>query len=242
MTAIQTAVFDETVGAMTAIPPPPAHPIEWRRAWRAVRILMREPERTEQAFEVITALAGGSAERGFQRFLDDAHGRLLLAERPALLAVLSDRERLEALPAGTLGRAFADFTRAAGIEPQGLAEASAASEARRAIRADLHREWFFDRMRDLHDLQHVLTGYGTDEDGEAANLAFTYAQQPLVGTLLILAAIVVMHPNGGRIACVRRLLRAWRRGRRAAWLVTAPLERMLPLPLAEARWALRMDA
>jgi ubiquinone biosynthesis protein COQ4 len=237
----QTAFIPGAVGAIPEIPPPPEHPIDWRRAWCAVRILMREPERTEQAFEVITALAGRAPERHFRRFLTDPHGRLLLAERPSLLAVLSDRRRLEALPAGTLGRTFADFTSAAGIEPRGLVEASEASEARNAIKADPHREFFFDRMRDFHDLQHVLTGYGTDEMGEAANLAFSYAQQPLAGTLLILAAIVVMHPNGGRWACLRHLYRGWRRGRQAAWLATVPFERMLELPLAEARWALRIE-
>jgi len=145
------------------------------------------------------------------------------------------------MPAGSLGRAFADFTRAAGIEPQGLVAASDASEARSSVRADVHREWVYDRERDIHDLQHVLTGYAADEDGEGANLAFTYAQQPLVGMLLILAAIVLARPNGSRLACLRRLYVGWRRGRRAAWLLTAPFERMLALPLAEARWVLRIE-
>jgi hypothetical protein len=30
--------------------------------------------------------------------------------------------------------------------------------------------WLFERLDTLHDLWHVLTGYGLDEAGEAANL------------------------------------------------------------------------
>ena len=41
--------------------------------------------------------------------------------------------------------------------------------------------WFFRRVRDLHDLWHVLTGYGRDPLGEVCLLAFTYAQTRLTG-------------------------------------------------------------
>ena len=36
-------------------------------------------------------------------------------------------------------------------------------------------------MRDMHDLWHVLTGYGMDEAGEAANLAFSLGAGPESG-------------------------------------------------------------
>ena len=32
-------------------------------------------------------------------------------------------------------------------------------------------QWYFDRLRDTHDLFHVLTGYGRDALGEASLLA-----------------------------------------------------------------------
>ena len=40
---------------------------------------------------------------------------------------------------------------------------------------------FGKRMRDQHDLWHVLTGYGRDTFGEDFLLAFTYAQTKNLG-------------------------------------------------------------
>ena len=45
-----------------------------------------------------------------------------------------------------------------------------------------------ERMRDSHDLWHVVTGYGTDVIGELALLAFTYAQTRHPGVGLISAS------------------------------------------------------
>src|SRR5438093_8678539 len=87
---------------LTVVPPPPVAPkIEWRRAWRAVRRLMANPDETEQAFEAIAALSGRDWERLFVRFASHPEGRALLAERRSLLATLSDRARLEAMPPGS---------------------------------------------------------------------------------------------------------------------------------------------
>jgi ubiquinone biosynthesis protein COQ4 len=108
---------------------------------------------------------------------------------------------------------------------------------------DANREWFSDRVRDVHDLWHVLTGYGRDEAGEAANLAFTFGQMPLRGIGLILFGIAVQTPLDprGRRPWYRYLHRAWQRGRRAAWLPLARYENLLPRPLEEVRRALAID-
>jgi ubiquinone biosynthesis protein COQ4 len=220
---------------VAAIAPPPKMKIEWRRAWRAVRTLMDDPDRTEQAFEVIAALSGRDFERLFQRFLTHPDGRALLAERPSLLETLSDREALRALPEGSFGRAYADFMEAGHLTAQGLVEAEAASEAAVRIKSiDAERAWFGNRLRDIHDLWHVLTGYGRDEAGEAANLAFTFAQMPQRGIALILLFILT-RPHGSRVQWPRYLYRAWKRGRRAAWLPAVVYERLLPLPLETVR-------
>jgi len=46
-------------------------------------------------------------------------------------------------------------------------------------------QWYFDRLRDTHDLFHVLTGYGRDALGEASLLAFSYQQNHNSGILFI---------------------------------------------------------
>lgn len=226
------------------VPPPPTPPaIEWRRAWRAMRRLLASPEETEQAFETIAALSGRDFERLFQRFAADPDGRALYLARPSLLATVSDRAALRALPAGSFGREYAAFMDAAGLDAQGLVEAEQKSEAATRLDGlDSDREWFGDRLRDMHDLWHVLTGYGRDEAGEAANLAFSFAHTPFRGIALILFGIAVNRPPEGmrRGAWLRYLFRAWKRGRSAAWLPPVRYEDLLPHPLEDVRRLLRI--
>ena len=220
--------------ALTIAPPPPMR-IEWRRAWSAVRGLLADPERTELAFEAIAAVSARDFERLFQRFVATAEGRRLLVEQPSLLDALRDRERLRAMPEGSFGRAYAAFMDAAKLEADGLVAADRTSEAALGKRvADPDRDWLSERLRDMHDLWHVLSGYGRDEAGEAANLAFTYGQVPFRGVALIIVAVALVHPHGDRFAWPRYLYRAWRRSREAR-LITPRYEELLPLPLDEVR-------
>ncbi len=231
------------VGAFE-VPPPTVTPrIEWGRAWRAMRRLMTHPEETEQAFETISALSGRDFEQLFQRFVAHPDGRALYLERPSLLATVSDRAALRAMPAGSFGRAYADFMDAAGLDAQGLVDAENKSEAvSRWDGTDAGREWFGDRLRDMHDLWHVLTGYGRDEAGEAANLAFSFAHTPFRGIALILFGIGISPlPEGmGRVTWLRYLYGAWKRGRRSMWLPAVRYEELLPRPLEEVRKALHI--
>jgi ubiquinone biosynthesis protein COQ4 len=216
-------------------PPPPHRAIEWRAAWRALRSLIDDPERTDQVFVLIEALAGNGGERLFQRFLHHPDAGVLLAERPSLLATLSDRASLEALPEGSFGREYARFMREGGIQPEGLVQASEDRERLREPVSDPERDWFFTRLRDMHDLWHVLTGYGRDLAGEDANLAFTWAQTRNRGIGAIVLASLVIGPKTLDLFWPRYLFRAWRRGRRASLLAAARYEELLPLPLPEVR-------
>lgn len=224
-------------------------PVQWRRAARALRALIADTSRTDLAFEVTYALGGNSGERLYQRFLAHPDGPRLLAERPALLAALADRAALAAMPAGSLGRAYLDFLRAGDLSAEGLVEASETAERPQDVGAD--RRWFFDRLRDNHDLWHVLTGYGRDEAGEAANLAFTLGQTSDTGVaFMVLAAALIgpmapeVSPDGVRLGWFnwqRYLYRAWRRGRRAAFLPAMRFEELLREPLEDVRRALAIE-
>jgi ubiquinone biosynthesis protein COQ4 len=217
-------------------PPPPPRKVEWRKARAALSRLIADPERTEQVFVLIDALAGNSGERLFRRFLRHANAPALLTGKPSLLAALCDRARLEALPAGSFGREYARFMREGGIDAEGLVQASEEADRRaREVPLDADREWFYARLRDMHDLWHVLTGYGRDVAGEAANLAFTYAQTRNRGVGAIVLASIVVGPKSLDLAWPRYLWRAWRRGARASLLAAAHYEALLPLPLAEVR-------
>ncbi|MGH0030084.1 MAG: Coq4 family protein [Myxococcota bacterium] len=217
-------------------PPPPRRRVQWAKARAALGRLIADPERTDQVFELIDALAGNDGERLFQRFVREPNAAFLLREKPSLLDALKDLEHLETLPDGSFGRVYAKFMRDAGLRADGLVEAS--DEAEREERdqeLDPDRTWFFERLRDMHDLWHVLTGYGRDVAGEAANLAFTYAQIRNRGIGVIVLASAVLGPKTLDLHWPRYLWRAWRRGRRAVLLPAARYEELLPLPLVEVR-------
>jgi len=226
--------MEQTAAVQTG---PIRRPREWGRAWRALRNIIADPERTDQVFEIVRALSGSSFENSFQRFVATADGRHLLAERPCLLTTLSDREALRAMPAGSFGRAYADFMEEGQLDAAGLVEADQTAEQNFAkeLPVDADREFFGDRVRDMHDLWHVLTGYGRDEAGEAANLAFTLGQVWNLGIAFIVTAGAVIGPKNVTLDWQRYLLSAWRRGRRAKLLTAVPYERLLPLPLEEVR-------
>jgi len=216
----------------TTAPVPPRRR-EWRRAWKAVRVLAADSERTDQVFEILDALEGPLGETGFREFAEHPEGQRQLAERPDLLARLQDREALRALPEGSFGRAYLAFVEEAGLDADSLIEAEEEAGSTGPARG-ADRKWLADRGRDSHDLWHVLTGYGRDEAGEVALLAFTYASYPNLGLLLILIVAALIGPKTLTFRFERYLREAYRRGKRAE-LDFARYEEWLPLPLEEVR-------
>jgi ubiquinone biosynthesis protein COQ4 len=212
-----------------------------RRGIAALRELLNEPERTEKAFEVFQFLDGDSEEKMFQRFLSSPDAARLLTTRPCLLAHLSDRKALLRLPAQSFGRAYVDYLDANRFEPGGLfkLKCELLEKARREGEVfpelDPMRDWMRDRTIFLHDLWHVLTGYGTDELGEGALLYFTHAQVGGRANAIFITGIAIRTATAGEFHHLPYLAEAWRRGRRAVWLTGLPYEDLLPLPLEEVR-------
>jgi ubiquinone biosynthesis protein COQ4 len=206
---------------------------QWRRALRALRTLLREPDRTEHAFEVMAALDPDLMERGLARMLSHPEGRRLFVERPLLLDRLSDRAALARLPEGSFGRAYLAHIERHGLDPGKLAELGRSFPEIRA--EDEGTRWFADRSELSHDLHHVLTGYGADGVGETALLWFSYGLTGGRGTALLMvgAALRARHDTGR--GWMLYLWRAWRRGRSAGCLAAMPWEALLALPLADVR-------
>jgi ubiquinone biosynthesis protein COQ4 len=214
--------------------------VRLRRALRELRALLANPDDTERAIDFMNCLAPREVERSFQRLAADPEGRALLAERPSLLAALSDREALARLPGDSLGRAYLAYLERNGFAPDGLLALNRRVRARweqegLLAPADAWRAWFRDRTILLHDLFHVLTDYGTDDLGEGTLLAFSLGQTGGRAQALLTFGAVL---DGTRFRGPRFLLtalRAWRRGRRARALVALPWEELLPLRLETVR-------
>lgn len=221
--------------------PAARRPREWRRAVRALRGLLANPDDTVLAFEIFDAIDRGVEERAFQRFRRDPVGGRLLAARPSLATALADRAALAALPAGSFGRAYAQYLDANRFEPLGLLRVKGALEAAVAARGEARpvldpaRAWFRERGILTHDLWHVLTGYGTDDLGEAALLPFSFAQSGGLANGVLVAGVALRGLALEGPGLLRYLGEAWRRGRRAVWLAVLPYEDLLPEPLAAVR-------
>jgi len=210
-------------------------PIRLGEARRAMRVLLENPDDTAQAFKVIAAMSGGSNRRLYRRFRRSGVGERILRERRSLVDLTGDLTRLRAMPAGSLGQAIADFYETEQISARGLVAASEAGfGASPAVPArDDEQRIFGNRVRDLHDVFHVLAGYGRDLHGEAAVLAFTLAQTGNLGVAFIV--LTVLRRAGFRSQLGRLIREAFGRGRRATWLLDLDWEQLLARPLAELR-------
>ena len=204
-------------------------------AIRAVRRLQANPEDTSQAFAIFRAMRGKSGLKTFRRFAASPTGARVIREKRRLLDILSDRAGLAALPQESFGRRYFNFLEAERLSAEGLVQASQSWE-NDPLPAEM--ELYRERMRDAHDLTHVLTGYGRDGLGELCLLAFMHAHNRNPAAALIVLMSLNRMPRPAR----RAVFEAWRNGRKARWLQDQDFEALLPRPLDEVRRELQIAA
>ena len=199
-------------------------------AVKAVRRLLADPEATEEVFTILRAMRGRSGIRLFNRFRKSRMGARILNERRSLFTTLSDSVALAALTEGSLGRIYQRFMAAENLSPQGLVAPSQLwNEENLSPEARLFRE----RMRDMHDLTHTLTGYGRDPLGELCLLAFTFSHTGNLGMgLIVLMGFLKIKSWPVR----RAVLEGLRHGRQArCWFPDMDWEALLPEQVLELR-------
>ena len=208
-------------------------PIEWRKAFSAMRRLIKNPDATDEVFTIIEALSGDSLRKGFSRFVTTNLGRKVLLERRSLLETLLNREYLATLPQQSLAAHYLNFVTKENISAKGLVEPSEGMRGMQNLDADTLL--FANRQRDMHDLWHTLTHYGRDELGEVCLLAFTCAQSPNRGLAVItLVGIFQLSKRYGR-GVSGAAYRAYQDGKKAAWLPGQDWEYLLTQPIGNVR-------
>lgn len=148
------------------------------------RKLIEDKEDTAQVFHIIEATKGKRSHRQAWDFIGSPAGQRFIAEETDIPAMLDDHARWADCGPNTVAAHYIAFMKREGLSAAGLVAESHKWLPAEARHADL-TEWYFERLRDTHDLFHVLTGYGRDALGEASLLGFSYEQNFNKGILFI---------------------------------------------------------
>ena len=212
---------------------PVAYRRQWRTAFRALRRLLGDPDATGQVFEIMRALNPPATKRGYLRLIDAPAGARLAYERTELAARLMDRAWLSAFAPGTVGAAYREFVWSENLSADGFVQESQRGLDAELVDAPSPIAWYGRRIRDVHDLWHILSGYGRDPLGEACLVAFSYSQTRGLGWLMIALGAAI---RSERVPGVRAAIyEGYRNGKRAAWLPSVDYEALMAEPLEAAR-------
>jgi ubiquinone biosynthesis protein Coq4 len=201
-----------------------------RALWSFVD-LVRHPEHLDRVFEISSAMSKQRRDvlqKMADHFAVDPQGAAAFREKPRLHV---DLDALSKLPAGTLGRTFADHMRANGLDPASIP----------SLEAHDNLEFIRAHLFETHDVWHAVTGFGTDVAGELGLQAFYAAQAP-GGLPLALMAMGLLntafYAPDERQARLDAITRGWEMGQRARPLFGTRWDELWGSPIREVReWA-----
>jgi ubiquinone biosynthesis protein Coq4 len=175
----------------------------------------------------------GTHEQMLERILSDPATADLVERRyqppPVTLA------ELEALPPGTLGRTYADFIESHHFNPHFFHHEV----------MDDAMAYVINRLRDTHDIWHVVLGFDASEAGESGMNAFTFTQSGNPSTCLLMAAKLIRSiPQSAaeRERVIGRIVRGFTLGMAAPPFLAEPWEEHWATPLEELRRRFRIVA
>lgn len=209
------------------------------KAWRHFRTLLKDKENTAEVFKIFDALPSRDFIPRVRALTLSERGEQLRRDEPELPALLDDHDALRRLPAQSVAHAYCDFMEREGLTAAGLVEEF--DKAGRQIWPDLV-QWYGFRLRDTHDLMHVLTGYGRDALGEQCVLLFTHGQNPSQGHLLLgyAGAYHMQRLRKTSAPIFKAIRQAHRTGKACPSLVGMPIRELLAMDLQDARQRLNI--
>ncbi len=189
----------------------------------------------EAVFRLFRPFHGPRFDAIYDRVMADETGRRILREGRSLHPVLLDFDRLRSLPSGTLGRKYVRFMEANEIDIVSFAEASLRHMAREDY-ANNEAWTLANRLRDIHEIVHVISGYGTDLLGEMCEIAFAIREdpRPRAARFEIRVNVATFRRDGYRHA-EAAIGQAFQRGRCVSLMVGADWEAMMDWQLDDVR-------
>jgi ubiquinone biosynthesis protein COQ4 len=189
-----------------------------------LRRLLQNPTDPEIGALFLRTFDGDLHAEMARSMIHDPEGRRLLQERPRLDAASVKLDELARMPGGSLGRAYARHFIEQGVQPFATPK---------PIQDDA--DYITNRMRETHDLWHVLTGYGTDGMGELELQAFSFGNLRNPSSLLILAAVIPQIAREGVAGMPGWIAAAHRRGQASRALAGVFWEDRWEAPLTKLR-------
>ena len=181
--------------------------------FRALRSLEKHADDAVAAHMLNLTMDAGNYARYAQQYAKTDEGKKLLTERPALQLTQDDVTAMSALPAGTLANVLARYYIDNKLNP-----------FRNDIPVRSDGEYLARRYNHLHDLHHLITGYGVDNVGEIELQAFNWGNLGFRASLLILFFAALLRPGGlpPIWTYADKLLAAYRRGRASGDVIVRP--------------------
>jgi ubiquinone biosynthesis protein COQ4 len=210
------------------------------KAWHHFKIVLKDKEQTDQIVAVCDALPWRGVGDAASAFLATKRGRAIFRAEPSLPEFLDDHAALRRTPKGSFAHAYCDFMEREGLTAAGMVAATKARDNGHPL--DDGVGWYVDRLRDFHDILHIVTGYGRDLLGEQCIFAFMYHQRPSPGHLALAWAgtLLMKVKMTTRAPVLRALLEARRNGKACPRIVEMPIKELFAMPLVEVRQRLNV--
>jgi ubiquinone biosynthesis protein COQ4 len=207
----------------------------WARALLAYSRVVRDTKRLDEVLKFVSSFLAAQGSKTLpmlQTFRDTTEGARAIRDRTRIGRI--DLGKLATLPPGTLGHELASHMQRHGLDPAALPVQEAHTD----------EEYIIAHLNESHDVWHVVTGLGTDDEGEQAIQAFYLAQSPSRVALAILSmgfANTLLYALDEYAIRMNAIARAWFLGRRAHNLLGVDWKTLWSTPLAEVRARYNID-
>jgi ubiquinone biosynthesis protein COQ4 len=193
---------------------------------------LKHPDSLESVFKIAGSLRNSAlSAQMFRHLLENPSMASLVAEnwRPAPI----DLNALERLPEGSLGHEYARQLRSQGLTPDSLIDPNPITSP---------QDYVTHRLRETHDIVHVLTGFGVDGPGELGLQAFNLAQNrsPLAVMLIFGGMLSALQNDEPLEPLLSALARGFELGLKSECVIAQKLEEGWERPLDDWRQQLRL--
>lgn len=205
---------------------------KWRRVFEAMRRLYKDPNDLEAAFIVFNWLSSRSVRKQHERFRRTPVGSRVIVNNESLVSVLDDVERLQAMPAGSLGNEYSKFLVKTGRSTSQFAgDTKGKGEKPSESGFNTYIKWY----RDQHDLTHTVTEYERNPFGEVVLLWFLHGNFANFGIIAMTIPMTITHARKKGWGVFGASFEAYMNGRRAEWLAGMDWPNLLDMPLRDVK-------